>query len=299
LRWYFALDEAGANGQTGADAKTAVLTARAAGGLEPFLLYHGNRNDFTAWMTRHGVTVIDAAPRFLETIRKAQAAGTYKPHSIGHWLRVAIPQLETAHEFVLYTDCDVIFLKPENWSAIRPKIFAAAPEFKKDNWNYFNSGVMVLNVPAMRQTYDAFEALITGRILAGTHPYYDDEWALNEAYRGHWQKLDPALNWKPYWGFSAAAKILHFHGPKLNAIEPIAAGDWTADNPTAHALKTLLTGHKSAYQTWLSVLADHLQMLDPALAIRMSNAAGAVGRMPAPEKIDLSLLEFCMFPAGA
>jgi len=296
MRWYFALDETGAAGQTGADAKTAVLSARAAGGLEPFLLYHGNRNDFTHWMTRHGVTVIDAAPRFLDIIQKAQSAGTYKPHSIGHWLRVAIPQLETTEEFVLYTDCDVIFLKPINWPAIRPRLFAAAPEFEIDNWNYFNSGVMVLNVPAMRKTYDAFEALITERILGGAHPYYDDEWALNEAYRGHWQKLDPALNWKPYWGFSANAKILHFHGPKLNAIEPIAAGAWTADNPTANALKNLLTGHQRAYQTWLTTLGDHLQLIDPQTALRLSAAAAAIKKMPAPENVDLNLLNFRMFP---
>jgi hypothetical protein len=298
MRWYFALDEAGAAGQTGADAKTAVLTARAVGGLEPILLYHGARNDFTAWMTGHGVTVLDAAPRFLDVIRRAQAEGAYKPHSIGHWLRVAVPLVETAHDFVLYTDCDVIFLKPVNWRAIRPKTFAAAPEFKRDNWNYFNAGVMVLNIPEMRRTYDAFEALITARICSGEHPYYDDEWALNEAYRGRWERLDPSLNWKPYWGFSAAAGILHFHGPKLNAIEPIAAGDWTADNPTAHALKNILTGHLPAYQAWLSVLGDRMQLLDPALAIRMSQAASAVKNMPAPAQVDLALLDFCMFPDG-
>jgi hypothetical protein len=296
MRWYFALDEAGAAGQTGADAKTAVLTAAAIGGLEPFLLYHGHRNDFTTWMQRQGVTVIDAAPRFLDIIRRAQSAGTYKPHSIGHWLRVAIPLIETTQDFVLYTDCDIIFLKPANWPSIRPKLFAAAPEFKIDTWNYFNSGVMVLNIQAMRQTYDAFESLITTRIQTGDHPFYDDEWALNEAYRGHWQKLDPTLNWKPCWGFSSTAKILHFHGPKLNAIEPIAAGQWTADNPTANALKTLLTGHKQAYQTWLALLADHLQLLDPAQALRLTTAAAAVKKMPTPENVDLSLLDFRMFP---
>ena len=29
-----------------------------------------------------------------------------------------------------------------------------------------------------------------------------------------WDRLRPELNWKPYWGESAQAKIIHFHGPK-------------------------------------------------------------------------------------
>jgi hypothetical protein len=296
MRWYLAIDEAGAAGQTGLDAKTAVMSARALGGLEPYLLYYGARNDFTAWMTRQGVNIIDVAPSFLDTIRDAQAQGAYKPHSVGHWLRVAIPHVETAREHVLYTDCDVIFLRRVDWAAMRPKVFAAAPEFRKDNWNYFNAGVMVLNVPQMRRTYEMFEALIRGRIRGGAHPYYDDELALNEAYRGFWDRLDPRLNWKPYWGFSAAAGLVHFHGPKLDAIESIAAGAWTADNPTADVLFKILTAHKPAYQTWLAALADRLQISDPAMSIRMTAAAAALQRLTVPAGLDLSFLDFQMFP---
>jgi hypothetical protein len=29
-----------------------------------------------------------------------------------------------------------------------------------------------------------------------------------------WDRLLPELNWKPYWGESPHAKIIHFHGPK-------------------------------------------------------------------------------------
>jgi hypothetical protein len=294
MRWYFAIDESGAAGQTGADAKIAVATAQALGGLEPVLLYHGAHGEFCNWMTRRGVRIIDVSPTFLPVIRAAQAAGTYKPHSIGHWLRVVIPQVETEREFVLYTDCDVIFLRKVNWEAIRPKIFAAAPEFKKDNWNYFNAGVMVLNVAAMQASYAGFEAHICARISGGGHPFYDDEFALNEAYRGYWEHLDPALNWKPYWGFSAAAGLLHFHGPKLNAIEPMAAGQWTADNPTAQMLWKILAGHKAEYMIWLEVLADRLQGIDIGLALRMAEAAAALRGMKAAA-VDLEFLEFCMF----
>jgi hypothetical protein len=296
MRWYFAIDEPGAAGQTGSDAKLAVTSALAVGGLEPVLLYHGAHGDFCEWMARRGVRIIDAAPPFLPVIREANARGTYQPHSIGHWLRVVVPLVETEQEFVLYTDCDVIFLQPPDWARIRPKIFAAAPEFQRDNWNYFNAGVMVLNVPAMQASYAAFEAHICARISSGAEPFYDDEFALNEAYRGFWDQLDPVLNWKPYWGFSAGAKILHFHGPKLNAIESMAAGHWRADNPTAEMFWKILAGHKGDYETWMSVLADRLQTMDFPLAIRMSEAASALREMPVEGPIDLGFLGFCMFP---
>ncbi|HQT46953.1 MAG: hypothetical protein B7X08_06645, partial [Acidocella sp. 20-63-7] len=157
MRWYFAIDEGGAAGQTGTLARRAVLSARAVGGLEPVLLYYGERNDFTRWMAENDVRVVDTAPHFLDTMLAAQAAGKYKAHSIGHWLRLAIPQVEQERDYVLYTDCDILFHRRYDWDRLRPKIFAAAPEFSPENWNYFNSGVMVLSVAAMRATYQNFE----------------------------------------------------------------------------------------------------------------------------------------------
>ena len=211
---------------------------------------------------------------------------------------MAIPQVEQQHEFVLYTDCDVVFLKPVNWPAIRPKLFAAAPEFHADNWNYFNSGVMVLNVPAMRASYQVFEAHVRARILDGRWPAYDDQWALNEVYKGFWEKLDVRLNWKPYWGYSSAAAILHFHGPKLNAIEAMLAGRWDLTNPTAIQFSKMLNGHIDCYLTWLLVLGDQMQTSDMALALRLQTAASALLRHRATitGPADTSFMNFRMFP---
>jgi len=297
LRWYFAIDERGTNGPTGEDAKIAVSTARQLGGLQPHMLYYGARNDFTGWMEKNGVRVIDTVPSFLATIQQAEAAGTYKAHSIGHWLRVAVPMVEQEHEFVLYTDCDVIFLRRVNWEAIRPKTFAAAPEFRADNWNYFNAGVMVLNIPQMRATYPAFEAHIINRITGGNQYQYDDEVALNEAYRGAWDHLDPRLNWKPYWGYNSRAGILHFHGPKLDVINHITAGTWPADNPTQRQLSDMVLGRVDSYIAWLSELGDQLQTTNLALALRQHAAAAALIRHKPkiPEPIDMGFLDFNMF----
>ncbi len=278
MRWYFATDEAGGLGQTGALARLAVLSARAAGGLEPVLLYYGARTAFTGWMERHGVTVVDTAPGFHAAMEQARAEGIYRPHSIGHWLRVAIPQVEREREFVLYTDCDVIFLRGFDWRLIRPKIFAAAPEFRPDAWDYFNAGVMVLNVPAMQASYPAFEEHIKFRIRSGEIFTYDDQIALNEAYRGLWEQLDPRCNWKPYWDLNAAAVLLHFHGPKPDVLNAIATGRWHAQDETAIFYAKMLHARSLQYLAWCRRLGDSLQHVDMASAVQFAGLASALTR---------------------
>ena len=278
MRWYFATDAAGGMGETGELARLAVLSARAVGGLEPVLLYHGARTAFTEWMEQHGVYVHDTYPDFLTSIAQAEAAGTYKAHSLGHWLRIAIPEVEHDREFVLYTDCDVIFLRGFDWDRIRPKVFAAAPEFKPDAWNYFNAGIMVLNVPAMRATFPAFEAHIKTRIQSGEHFHYDDQIALNEGYHGLWERLDPRFNWKPYWEFNSDAVILHFHGPKPSALAAIAAGQWHDQDATAIAYEKMLNASRLQYLAWCRFLGDALQGISLPTAIQFANLASALTR---------------------
>jgi hypothetical protein len=297
IRWYFAIDEAGGLGEAGQYARLAVLSAHAVGGLDPVLLYAGQRNDFTAWMTAHAVTVIDAQPAFKGAIEAAEAAGTYTSFSNGHWLRVTIPHIEQHADYVLYTDCDVLFLRRYAWPSLRPRLFAAAPEFTRDNWNYFNSGVMLLNVAAMRNTYAPFEQLIVSRIGV-TDFIYDDQIALNEAYRGSWDRLDPLCNFKPYWGFDAQATILHFHGPKLAALEAIAAGTWDRNNPTAARLAAMLDSALDGYIAWCNLLGDRLQAVDFPSALRCLRLASALTdyRAHAPATVDTSFRDFKLFP---
>jgi len=278
MRWYFAIDEAGGLGETGSLARLAVLSARAVGGLEPVLLYFGARTAFTAWMEHHGVRVVDIQPRFLPMFTQAQAAGTFQPHSIGHWLRLEIPAVEQEHEFVLYTDCDMIFLRRFALSHLRPKVFAAAPEMQPDNWNNFNSGVMLLNVPAMRATYPALEEQIKFRINAGDFLRYNDQFALNEAYRGLWDRLDPLYNYKPYWPFTSRAPILHFHGPKPGVLEAIATGHWHDRDETAVFFSKMLNARSRYYLDWCSWLGDWLQTVDFPEAIRFAKLASALTR---------------------
>lgn len=293
MRWYFAIDEQGAAGEAGDLAKLAVISSRLCPGLEPRLLYHGARGALTEWMDRHGVMVIDAAPPCLDAMAAATARGTFRAYSLGHWLRLAIPLIDHDAEFVLYTDCDIAFLRPIDFGAIRPNLFAAGPEFAPDRWDYFNSGVMVLNMAAMRAVQRSFEAVIRTRLDEDNGAHFDDQVALNEAFAGHWSRLDPGLNAKPYWPHDAGAGILHFHGPKLGGMGAIATGGWNWDDPTAARIGALCDAYPTRYVAWLSDLAERLQMIDLDTALRLHRLAGQLAvhaRSGALRTHDLSFM---------
>ena len=78
----------------------------------------------------------------------------------GHWLRCDIPDLETEDEFVLYTDIDVLFMKNLPKKVPAPKFLACAPEHSRDDYSYFNSGVMIMNVPAFRADKSALSRVV-------------------------------------------------------------------------------------------------------------------------------------------
>ncbi len=299
MRWYFAINEAGSAGDLGLHAKLAVVSARRVGGLDPVLLYLGARNAFTAWMDAAGVRVIDAEPGFADAIRAAVAAGRYPPDFAGHWLRSAICLTDWTEELALYTDCDVVFLRPLDLPAGVPAYFACAPEFEPDNWNYFNSGVMLMNLAALRDSYAGFDRYIRTSLAGAESAGFNDQLAYNSFYRGHWSRLDPVWNWKPYWGLNPAARILHFHGPKLGAIRRILDGDWNWQHEHERQIGSLFVSAMVFY-------AGYLRILHALFAAELPEAGAAIGAAldrfdafaaTAPrERVDLAFTRFRLFP---
>jgi len=295
IRWYFAVDEAGGLGEAGDYAKTAVLTAIKVGGLEPHLIYLGKPTTFTNWMHEHGVKVIILRPDFLEIFERAQVQGTYKAHTLGHWLTIAIPTFERDRDFVLYTDCDVFFLRSFPWNRIQPVALAAAPEFRITNHNYFNAGVMVVNVNFMRETYDSFLQYIEPRIFDGRFFDYDDQVALNCFYENDWESLDPRLNWKPYWDFNPGCVLLHFHGPKVGLIEALAENTWTpGDNKSRRQLAALIEAHADSYEFWLRYVGEFLSDCNSFMSEKMIRTSQLLGKNKAkfdPSNLDLAFMD--------
>jgi lipopolysaccharide biosynthesis glycosyltransferase len=230
MKWYFSLNEAGTKGCVATHTRVAVLSALQNTRLVPHLIYDGVRNEFIDWLAEHGVKICSSQVSFKREMERLSTAGKCDMRFLGHWGRTAIQSIETEDSLVLYTDIDVAFFRTPSIGNLRPKIFSAAPEFKIDEWNYFNSGVMVMNVDELRSTYKDFEKFIIDGISAGNG--FLDQNAYNIFYRGKWNRLPQRLNWKPYWGVSKDAEIVHFHGPKFDNLYHLLTGawPWTSDH---------------------------------------------------------------------
>lgn len=217
--WYFCINEQGFDTFL-PHVSAAVMSARANTRLAPHCLYFGENQRQRDTLMRLGVKVIDHQPSLAASLR--QGYGEKYRIFAGHWLRIDLPLIETDERYILYTDVDVIFLgQPE--LPHMPRVLAAAPELDRDNRRHFNSGVMVLNLPRLRALHSAFCRTIRARLTRDfQYPPHDQESynrffrisALNRLRDRAREHLPLELNWKPYWGLSDNARLVHFHGPK-------------------------------------------------------------------------------------
>jgi lipopolysaccharide biosynthesis glycosyltransferase len=129
-----------------------------------------------------------------------------------------------------------------------PSIIACAPEHRQDDFGYFNSGVMVMNLPALRATADRLRATVTAR-LPNMQPH-DDQGALNDCYRNEWDRLPNEWNWKPYWGTNPDAKLIHFHGPKPGTVRDMLDGNVSKFGPE---FEEIFNRSPAAYREYLRV----------------------------------------------
>ncbi len=214
MKWFFALNENSPGFWDYANlVQVAVSTARSRTTLEPVCIYDGAENALTRWLRAAGVEVV---------LRRTRLVALGLPLSAiarGAYLRLEVPDVLAARgwgdEFVLYTDCDVLFQRDPvaELFAVRPPLFAVAPESDRTSTTELNSGVMLLNVPAFRRELPALiETIRTHAAECLTAPY--DQRALELHFGGRATRLADTFNWKPWWGRNVAAPIVHFHGPK-------------------------------------------------------------------------------------
>jgi len=214
MRWFFALNEASASFWDYANlVQVAVHSARQRTSLQPVCLYDGADNALTAWLESVDVPVI----RRRTFLHKWVA--DLAPIPRGAYLRLEIPVVcrERGWDdaYALYTDCDVVFLRDPGaaLAALQPAFFAAAPEHDRTDFTRFNSGVMWINLAGLAGEQAALESTLRAHLAEAIAPPYDQA-ALQRHFAGRVDPLPPTLNWKPYWGPSDNAFILHFHGPK-------------------------------------------------------------------------------------
>ena len=218
MRWFAGLND---NDQYYKELYLAALKSSKKTKLVPVLLYNGIDESFIENVKSYGAQVIIHSPFFSQRENFLNKPDDWKNTALGAFLRLDIPKIcetyDIQDEYVLYTDCDVIFIKDpvEELIKYKPMYFACSSEMNPADFEHFNSGVMLINVVNMLNTYNSFIDEIDKN-----HYNYEayDQGALQSFYRNHVDKLSLLLNHKPYWGKKDDAVIIHYHGPKPRDI---------------------------------------------------------------------------------
>jgi lipopolysaccharide biosynthesis glycosyltransferase len=227
MQWFLALAESSpAFKEYGDMVKVAVHTALRHTSLRPHFLYRGGENELIAWLRRRNVPIIPCRT-FLEdevaTLRCEKHEANLRASLRGVLLRIELPrlgQILKLDERVLYTDCDVFFRAEvaAELATIECRYFAVAPEFDPGDYQQMNTGVMWMNLPMLRTVDADFRAFVRQNLSRLESVAWDQgayrEFFARDGNAIGWEKLPPELNWKPYWGDYAKARIIHFHGPK-------------------------------------------------------------------------------------
>ena len=276
MKWFFGFNEAAT--RWFADmVEVAVATAgEQAPQLEPHCLYDGEADtDLTRWLRARGVTVHHAVAPFRERLSAPDivarnAATPYDPVAArGYYLCLAIPGVDAARdeEYVLFTDCDVMFTGAVDTDGLRPALLMAAPEMEDvrrpapgDRGRGFSSGVMLMHLPSMRALLPRIEAVLERDgyyRFPGADATYD-QGALNAAVaEGEWDRLPHTLNWRPAFGINPQAAIVHWHGPKPRHVEKtVAIGIVSAPD---EAMRWLLDAAPEAYRHYLQLFQEALR----------------------------------------
>lgn len=207
MKWYFACNEKSTNFFP--LIKAAVNSALENTTLEPIFIYDGKENELTNWLEAKGVKIIFHRVSFYDALEKNYDEAELAIAS-GAFLRCDIPLLEHEDKFVLYTDCDILFLK-DFQTNLEPKYFACSAQHNIENFKDFNSGVMLMNTEKLRESHKVFSGFIIKNInILSSY----DQTAYQLFYDGKNTKLPTIFNHKPYWGVDENAVILHFHGAK-------------------------------------------------------------------------------------
>jgi len=229
MKWFFALNQDSVHFQEYANmSRVAVISAKRNTALEPYFIFDGDDPDLCSWMQGQGVTIIHWRSSLYEDLRsiaaKFQNEG-YFTIGAGAFLRTELPEIAQRHniadDYLLYTDCDVMFLSDvtKGLSGLRPKFFSVAPEFIKFDYIRMNTGVMVMNMPRLTELHQSFQQYIRKNLPRLVLESFD-QCAYRRFFKSRfirlpkWQMLPHSYNWKPYWGDFRKGSIVHFHGPK-------------------------------------------------------------------------------------
>jgi lipopolysaccharide biosynthesis glycosyltransferase len=195
----------------------------------------------------HAGSVAGASVCFGVADDQAVAALPSKGESLGgrmSWMRVVLPDALPAVERVVYLDADTLVRHSvlPLWNALDDAPIAAVanvtepamyPHLRSlgldDPKNYFNAGVLVINLAAWRE--ERVTDHLTRLALSRPLPWYDQD-ALNVVFADRWKRLHPRWNaMNSLWGWPDHAQrifthdelgaardepaVVHFEGPPI------------------------------------------------------------------------------------
>jgi hypothetical protein len=278
-KWYFAVDERGAT-LAQSLLRAAVVSCRTHTRLEPHLLYSGAEVPFLDELRALGVKVIPHVPSIERELRIGYGPEKFDQF-VGHWLRLDIPDIETEEEVILYTDIDVLF-QPLPAVLTMPRLISAGPAEEREERGKFNSGVMLMNLPALRQVWPDFMAQVRERLLGDFRYPAHDQVSFNRFFKDEIEWIADDMNWRPYWGLNRSAHIIHYHGPKPPQVRRFMRGRktdpsrrdvqiWQRD-PEAYAHFVTL------FERYASATAPEPEAVTPTV-VQKPNEAGLINRL--------------------
>ena len=121
-------------------------------------------------------------------------------------LRIDIPIVFPDEEYVMYVDCDVLFLKDPEIKPFEKPLAAAL------RGSFFNNGVMVFNIPLMKESYEDFLTFFLKSNYSFVIGETTSQGAYNTYYHDKVAKMPLKLNWHVFTGKDKDVTIAHFCG---------------------------------------------------------------------------------------
>ena len=157
--------------------KASILSARRVFGMQQadiHIIYHGSTDtNLLNWLESHNVILHNHLPKWRSTIEEMRVSSSEQLQSQSHlfrhsgnyfgtWQRIDIPLFVNA-EYALFLDSDTIIDSRITLADFGPGItrgIALSSEFSETTFLPSNAGVVLLNIPKLRQTYDSFVGFI-------------------------------------------------------------------------------------------------------------------------------------------
>lgn len=205
--------------------RTAINSLQANTTLEPIVIWSGNDNKMSEWLIRRDISIIRHELSFKKEIEHFDFwdvdfinndmknmytfySDYYNKNFIEtESLRIDIPILFDKESYVLYADCDVVFLDDIKMEPFKQHLAVAKRHI-------FNNGIMFLNIAKMKECYQEFKDYYIKsnyNFAAGM----TTQGAYNEFFKNKIHEIPWEYNWHWFWGKNPNIRIVHFCGPKI------------------------------------------------------------------------------------